>query len=119
VSVMPRRSRPVSSDARFVGANLVFGANSLGAETVGGEGSGNPAAPNPGTTTSAARLCLRYCACDRGHGEAGGQGRDEAAAAVAHGRTGIAGDGADAAEGSAVSPNGATLDGLGRKTKGV
>ena len=33
-----------------------------------------------------ARLCLRRRARDRGHGEAGGQGRDQAAAAVAHGR---------------------------------
>jgi len=44
------------------------------------------------------------CARDRGHGEAGGQGRDEAVAAVAHRRAGIGGDGAYAAQRPAGQP---------------
>src|SRR5215469_3807804 len=37
-------------------------------------------------------------ACDRGHGKAGGQDRNKAVAALAHGRAGIAGDGANSAQ---------------------
>ena len=51
-----------------------------------------------------ARLRLRRRARDRGHGEAGGQSRDETPAAVAHRSLRVAGDGADPAARAADQP---------------
>ena len=51
-----------------------------------------------------ARICLRCRACDRGHGEGGGQGRYQAPAAVAHCAFRIPRDGRNAAHGAADQP---------------